>query len=101
MVVCIDVVSRAHQQTAKSGYAEGSALSHPATEAGYEEPSCLCYLTLPALISQGLEAGEAEATAAIKAVQAEKAELEGRLSALEDKIEALETENANLESMKV
>ncbi len=50
---------------------------------------------------QGLEAGEAEAKAAIKAVQAEKAELEGRLGALEDKIEALETENANLESMKV
>ena len=34
-------------------------------------------------------------------MQAEKAELEGRLGALEDKIEALETENANLESMKV
>lgn len=51
--------------------------------------------------SQGLEAGEAEAKASIKAMQAEKAELEGRMSALEDKIEALETENANLESMKV
>ena len=58
-------------------------------------------MKLLVLLLQGLEAGEAEAQAAIQAVQAEKAELEGRLSALEDKIEALETENANLESMKV
>ena len=57
--------------------------------------------TLLPVQSQGLEAGEAEAKAAIKAMQAEKAEVEGRLSALEDKIEALEIENANLESMKV
>lgn len=76
-------------------------LPYTTTEAGDGWPGCSCHLTLPALVFQGLEAGEAEATASIKAVQAEKAELEGRLSTLDDKIEALETENANLESMKV
>ena len=50
---------------------------------------------------QGLEAGQAEARASVKAMQAEKAEVEGRLHALEDKLEALEQENASLESMKV
>ena len=67
---------------------------------GWEEPPA-AMMRLLALLLQGLEAGEAEAKASIKAVHAEKAELEGHLSALEDKIEALETENANLESMKV
>lgn len=52
-------------------------------------------------IMQGLEAGQAEARASVKAMQAEKAEVEGRLHVLEDKLEALEQENASLESMKV
>ena len=34
-------------------------------------------------------------------MQAESAEAEERMAALEDKIEALEAENAHLESMKV
>ncbi len=50
---------------------------------------------------QGLEAGQAEARAEIAAVQAESADAEGRVAVLEDKIEALEAENAHLESMKV
>ena len=48
-----------------------------------------------------MEAGEAEAHAALQVALAEKAEVEGKVAGLEDRLEALEAENAQLESMKV
>lgn len=50
--------------------------------------------------AQGMDAGQAEAQAALQAALAEKAETEGKLAGLEERLEALETENAQLESMK-
>jgi hypothetical protein len=47
-----------------------------------------------------LEAGKAETKAEIQAVQAEKADLEAKVAAQEERIDALENDNAHLESMK-
>ena len=50
---------------------------------------------------QGLEEGQAEGRAELQVALAQKVEAEGRLAGLEEKLEALEAENAQLESMKV
>lgn len=52
-------------------------------------------------ILQGLEAGQAEGREELQAALAQRAEAEGQLAGLGERLQALEAENAWLESLKV
>ena len=64
-------------------------------------PNPICEGSLPGCTLQGLEAGQAEGRAELQEALAQRAEAEGRLAGLEDRLEALAAENAQLESLKV